>query len=584
MIKVNIDSAYPSTDAAYSHELDRNGSDIRKVAFYKNDQPLDITSNNITVTATFVTNGCLVAEDVECEKITSTINAVRVDISSTDDYDMLPGVMLVEFQIKTSDNGVDSLLYPSCAMVVHKRESIRNNAQVTPESYGTVSEILQEVAEARGTFNSLDGRLDNIEVDVESVTQTADNLETEVTNARGTYTDVDARFDADEAQLNAILPIDYSKLRSDLQQVISGKQIHVEATVSDLDDSTFKSYIDAKTLYFLKFTGLAATALDGHGSGIMTVIPNSGTTVKREIVFPTSTNEKYVQNVTLGTPNTYSAWNKVQTIDLNTVPNITVWDYSTSETNNFIVPTSFEGKLGDKVVVTIGTGNGGKIFTLTRIISGVGSTSYYWEENVTFDNIPKQLYRVADLQTISTVAALNALSFLNVNTVYPIKLTGSAALAFEVDSDTIVELRVLPLSTGNTSTAYMLKQVLTIPEVEGVTWLQNVTKLEQQSEPTYWSWEKAYTPSAKTITSGSTVALEDNTEYAGTNINSLTLTYPNGEFECYLTLTFASSGTITVTLPTSSYIGSVPEFDNGETWEISIKNGVIVAGKVTSGS
>ena len=32
--------------------------------------------------------------------------------------------------------------------------------------------------------------------------------------------------------------------------------------------------------------------------------------------------------------------------------------------------------------------------------------------------------------------------------------------------------------------------------------------------------------------------------------------------------------------PESKYIGGVPEFANGETWELNIKNGVVVGGKV----
>ena len=84
------------------------------------------------------------------------------------------------------------------------------------------------------------------------------------------------------------------------------------------------------------------------------------------------------------------------------------------------------------------------------------------------------------------------------------------------------------------------------------------------------------------ITDGSTVALADNTEYSGTSLTDITFTYPQGDFECYMNLNFADSGTITVTFPTSSYIGNAPTFANGETWEISIKNGVIVAGKVES--
>ena len=96
-----------------------------------------------------------------------------------------------------------------------------------------------------------------------------------------------------------------------------------------------------------------------------------------------------------------------------------------------------------------------------------------------------------------------------------------------------------------------------------------------------------YTPQAVTaqVTSGTAITLADNTEYRLTSVTTLTLTYPTGNFECWLKLTFAASGSITVTLPTGTkYIGSAPSFANGETWEMSIKDGVAVAQKVGDGT
>ena len=83
------------------------------------------------------------------------------------------------------------------------------------------------------------------------------------------------------------------------------------------------------------------------------------------------------------------------------------------------------------------------------------------------------------------------------------------------------------------------------------------------------------------VTSGTSITLADNTEYRLTDVTELTITYPNGNFECWMRLAFAAEGTITVTLPaTTQYIGTTPTFANGETWELSIKDGVVVAGKV----
>lgn len=71
------------------------------------------------------------------------------------------------------------------------------------------------------------------------------------------------------------------------------------------------------------------------------------------------------------------------------------------------------------------------------------------------------------------------------------------------------------------------------------------------------------------VTTGTNITLADRTEYRLTDVTTLTISYSTGNFECWLRLTFADSGDITVTLPESQYIGSTPTFANGETWELS---------------
>ncbi len=96
-----------------------------------------------------------------------------------------------------------------------------------------------------------------------------------------------------------------------------------------------------------------------------------------------------------------------------------------------------------------------------------------------------------------------------------------------------------------------------------------------------------YTPEAVSaqVTTGSNITLADNTEYRLTDVTTLTLTYPTSDFECWMRLTFAVSGNVTVTLPAGTkYIGTAPDFKNGETWEMSIKDGVVIAQKVGDGT
>ena len=96
-----------------------------------------------------------------------------------------------------------------------------------------------------------------------------------------------------------------------------------------------------------------------------------------------------------------------------------------------------------------------------------------------------------------------------------------------------------------------------------------------------------YTPEAVStqVTTGSNITLADNTEYRLTNVTTLTLTYPTGNFECWMRLNFATSGNVTVTLPAETkYIGTAPDFKNGETWELSFKDKILAAQKVGEGT
>ena len=87
------------------------------------------------------------------------------------------------------------------------------------------------------------------------------------------------------------------------------------------------------------------------------------------------------------------------------------------------------------------------------------------------------------------------------------------------------------------------------------------------------------------ISEGSNITLADNTEYRLTDVTTLNLSYPEGAFESWMRLTFAASGTITVTLPADTkYIGTAPDFKNGETWELSFKDKVLAAQKVGEGT
>lgn len=123
----------------------------------------------------------------------------------------------------------------------------------------------------------------------------------------------------------------------------------------------------------------------------------------------------------------------------------------------------------------------------------------------------------------------------------------------------------------------------------GVTYLVNdVTKTDTDKAATAKSVNDVYKLAkpekvSKSGVSGAiSVTVADNTEYSCLLVTSLTLEYPSGDFECWMKIGTASSGDISITFPsTTKYIGSAPTFSNGETWEVSIKNKVVVAGKIS---
>ena len=87
------------------------------------------------------------------------------------------------------------------------------------------------------------------------------------------------------------------------------------------------------------------------------------------------------------------------------------------------------------------------------------------------------------------------------------------------------------------------------------------------------------------VSEGAYITLADNTEYRLTDVTTLNLSYPTGDFECWMRLSFAASGEATVILPTGTkYIGTTPDFKNGETWELSFKDKVLAAQKVGDGT
>ena len=97
--------------------------------------------------------------------------------------------------------------------------------------------------------------------------------------------------------------------------------------------------------------------------------------------------------------------------------------------------------------------------------------------------------------------------------------------------------------------------------------------------------DKADKSDTVTLTAPTTLTLADNTEYYITGLyDILTLTFPsNTHWECWIMLTTVADSSADITFPSGTlFIGEEPDIGGGETWELSIKDGVVVSGQVVS--
>lgn len=156
-ITVDIADEYPSILRVIGHELNTNSFFI-KVKLYENKQPV-VLSQEDEATATLVTDGFLVVSERQCE--ISTPNEIEVNLSNEigEPQILRSGKMVIEIAIKSANESV--FILPKCCALIDFSEEL--HAQITPESYGTTAEILQEVAQARGTFQKLGLRLDDLQ-------------------------------------------------------------------------------------------------------------------------------------------------------------------------------------------------------------------------------------------------------------------------------------------------------------------------------------------------------------------------------------------------------------------------------------
>lgn len=214
----------------------------------------------------------------------------------------------------------------------------------------------------------------------------------------------------------------------------------------------------------------------------------------------------------------------------------------------------------------------------TQIKAGVVGKYHVNDEVVTEDDMATtdkagivKIFKDGGLQLLSNYLPNE---YLAINEATPIQIKGKSDFFHPITPE-MFDLALAEGTHQKISAEYDPSSLYTCFDMDG----------KQGQLPVSYDAVKAYVDgnNVKTVSffDSEIITVEDNTNYiAQEEISSLTIFSPDADFICSFQFTLVSEGDITITLPESKYIGGVPEFANGETWELNIKNGVVVGGKV----
>ncbi len=207
---------------------------------------------------------------------------------------------------------------------------------------------------------------------------------------------------------------------------------------------------------------------------------------------------------------------------------------------------------------------------VSNIISGANSTPAYVTGGVIYCPLPEALTSTGELTVQVEAHKRNDLEVTRI-TKSAVFTLGFEPSVMGIDGELEEECGILPELAAAVESMRDLKALF-----GGTTDLKaviiNSLGFTPQAPPAQYTYSTAQV----------SATLADNAEYRMTGLQTLTVQYPeDAKFECWMRLSFAASGDITVTLPAGTgYIGSAPDFKNGETWELSFKDKVLAAKKV----
>lgn len=170
-IVFDILNPYPTPIEFYKHELD---DDVVYVYFSKNgvlySVNIDEQEGDYTATAAVTIDDKIIVEELELSSVYNSgtnIYGVGIDFS---DYDLFAGLMKIEFKITPKATPTTNYV-PVAPLILNITPSILDNASATPQSIGTISDLLQLAPDLETIVNN----------DLGAITKsTFDNLELEV--------------------------------------------------------------------------------------------------------------------------------------------------------------------------------------------------------------------------------------------------------------------------------------------------------------------------------------------------------------------------------------------------------------------
>lgn len=155
-IDVDIKNNFPAITTIRTHELNV-ATHMLRINLYDNGAPFNIDDDS-TFDIVMVTDGKLIKEFTTSYFNDNSISFNIANIENENNF-LVPGKMVIQVSIISGSRNF-TLPIP---IIVYVSDNIINNAKVTPESLGTVSEIMKEVAAARGEYEKLPQRLDEID-------------------------------------------------------------------------------------------------------------------------------------------------------------------------------------------------------------------------------------------------------------------------------------------------------------------------------------------------------------------------------------------------------------------------------------